>query len=1442
MARKIKESLMLKWMVFSILLATIPLAIVGFSIIQIYQENLKKSVIVIEKEKANIVVERTRSFFEKITANLRTLSVDEHFRKGSSAGRIKNLMESFLYQNDYLTELTLLDERGKETIKVSKYKVFSPLDLKNQSKTGIFRTASNGMTYYGDFKLTDDIVPTMVIAVPIEEYRGRPTGVLSAEIHIRYLWNLIPQTQIGKKGTTYVVDSKGDLIAHPDTRRVLSRINVRHLPMVHLVVSGKEGNLEFEPSEGEKHLVVYRPIKELGWGVIVEVPVEEAYAPLRQAAHTALKWIFMTLCVAIIFSFFLTRKLIHPIKRLSDQMAKVSTGDFNVHIASTSKDELGLLTQSFNQMMQDLKQSQEASKEAERKYRKIFRDSKDMVFISSAKGEFIDVNQAGVEMLGYANKEELTQIHTKDTYLNSEERDKFVNEIMKEGFVKDFEVKLKRKDGISIDVLITANIRKDGSGETVGYEGIIKNITYRKNIEKELLQKTEELQALYDLSTLINQTLDLDRLLSISLEKTLSLTGFEMGTMHLLDKDGETLILKCYQGFSPVSAEKIEVLRYGEGAAWKALQLKRSIILPIGEYPTPRILPFLREEGIQLTVSIPLLTKGKGIGSMTLLSRTIHDLAQREIHLFESIGNQIGLAIENAKLFSDVAKAKSEWETTFDAVTDLITIKDKDYRFLQMNKTAMDRYGLSPDKIIGQKCFELIHHRDAPCEGCYVSETLRKKGSVSGERESQYLNGFFQYYTFPVYDEAEEIVAVVDLAREITEQKRLEIEKEVINHINQVLASSLDVRHVLKAVHMELKRVLDSERMTVTLLDEGGEGFRYFALEKDDEAGELVKDVIYPKEGTAFQKAVNTRLPVIVQDTAKKDSWINQQLLKEGIRSSLVFPMEYKGKVIGTVNLGNKNANHFSEDHARFLKQVVTGLVISIENSLLLDEIKASEEKYRTVVEGAIDGVLVVDEDYRFKYVNERLAEILGYSREELIGMDFRNCLNEESKKVADRYIRRQRREDIPPRYEFNVLRRDGEIRNVEISSTAMKDSKGNINTIAFIKDITEKKKMEDQLFQTEKLRALGEMTSGVAHDFNNALAAILGNAQLLLFTAKDKEVKEALQTIEKVAKDSAQTVRRLQDFTRKRTHQELLKLDINSIVKDAIEITKPKWKDDVQGRGIHIEMVAQFEEVPSVTGVASELSEVLTNMIFNAVEAMPRGGKIETRTFQKKGKVYIQISDTGVGMAEGMKKRIFEPFFTTKPFSNTGLGLSMSYGIINRFGGEIEVESKLEKGTTFTILLPVGVERKEEIPFTAEIKKEGESRILVIDDEESVRTIISKMLSQINYQVNVAKNGEEGIRLFRERNFDIVLTDLGMPGMSGWEVCKTIKKISPHLPVGMITGWGMLLDQEKIDETGLDFIISKPFDFNQILRVVGETIESKGRQFFSSTMFKAQA
>lgn len=1063
----------------------------------------------------------------------------------------------------------------------------------------------------------------------------------------------------------------------------------------------------------------------------------------------------------------------------------------------------------------------------EDRYIRIFENLKDAIYIVSPDGKLLYINQAGLDLFGYESREEMMEIHEMDIFLNTDDRKRFLDEIIREGFVKDFELKLKRKDGSTVDVLITASVLKDDSGNIIGYEEIVRDVSQWKKILEELMQQKEELQILYDMSILINNSLDLDKVFQTALEKASNITGFEMGAVYILDEGRGLLEKRSSIGYPSDLAEKVKFLNYGEGVSGMAISLKKPIITTIEEYPSQRIGPLLEKEGIKTIIGFPLFSKGRAIGSITMMSILYRELSQWKINLLENIGNQIGLAIENAKLFYDVKKAKKEWETTFDAVTDLITIIDSEYRIIRANKATFKRLNLETDQIIGKKYFEVLFNRKTPCEDCFIKETLVEGKPLFSERRSSALNGVFHCYTFPVCDSDNKVLAVVVLSREITEEKKLEIEKEVINNINKTLAFSLDIREIVKTIYTEILKIFHFERLSITLFDEERKNFRVIASKKNYNTSEFVEGIFYPLHGTNFEKIIDSGLPVIIPDTSKCGSSIGERLIKEGIRSSLIFPLEIKGKVIGTLNFGSRELDHFSDRDLNLLWQIGPGIAISVQNSILIDEIKVSEQRYRSVVEGARDGICIIDEDYRFKFVNKRYIEIQGFTMKELIGKDFRDFLDEKSRElINNRYKEWQKGKRPSPIFELNIIKKDGEIINVEVSVKRISDSSGNLNFICFIRDITDRKRMEEQLIQTEKLRALGEMASGVAHDFNNALAAILGNIQLLLYTIEDEKIRDTLKIIEKVAKDGAQTVRRLQEFTRKRDNQELFKVNLNSVVKDAIEITKPKWKDDTQRKEISIDFTLDLGEIPPVLGNESELRESIINIILNSIEAMPNGGKICIRTFVQKKNVYVEISDTGVGMKEEVRKRIFEPFFTTKPFKNTGLGLSVTYGIIKRFGGDIEVSTKLGEGTTFRITLPIGLDGREEISKPNFVKRGNGGRILVIDDEEFVRNVLSKMLSQANYNVTVAKDGEEGLKIFKEKGFDMVLTDLGMPGLSGWEVCRGIREISPKIPIGMITGWGMELEESKINECGVDFVLSKPFDFNEVLNEVKDALE----------------
>jgi signal transduction histidine kinase len=367
---------------------------------------------------------------------------------------------------------------------------------------------------------------------------------------------------------------------------------------------------------------------------------------------------------------------------------------------------------------------------------------------------------------------------------------------------------------------------------------------------------------------------------------------------------------------------------------------------------------------------------------------------------------------------------------------------------------------------------------------------------------------------------------------------------------------------------------------------------------------------------------------------------------------------------------------------------------------------------------------------------------------------------------------------------------------------------------------LEELRRTQEQLVRMEKLRALGEMASGVAHDFNNVLSVILGRVQLLQRKLEDPTCRRWLAIVEQAALDGAQTVRQIQEFTRVRRDQPTQTVEVNQAIRDAVEMTRARWQDESQSRGVPIRLTLDLTVVPTVDGQPSELREVLTNLILNAVDALPRGGDIRIATRERAGRVEVIVADTGVGMSDSVRRRIFEPFFSTKGPRGTGLGLAMVYGIVSRHGGEILVDTAEGAGATFTIRLPVG--RSAPKP-AARMPVTGTEavRVLVIDDEPFVRDTLGEILRQQHHQVVVADDGASGLARFRETPFDLVMTDLAMPGMSGWQVAKAVKAVRPQVPVVLVTGFGVEVQPDEMQTHGVDRVMTKPFRFEDVQEVV---------------------
>ncbi len=359
----------------------------------------------------------------------------------------------------------------------------------------------------------------------------------------------------------------------------------------------------------------------------------------------------------------------------------------------------------------------------------------------------------------------------------------------------------------------------------------------------------------------------------------------------------------------------------------------------------------------------------------------------------------------------------------------------------------------------------------------------------------------------------------------------------------------------------------------------------------------------------------------------------------------------------------------------------------------------------------------------------------------------------------------------------------------------------------------------QDQLVRTEKLRALGEMASGVAHNFNNLLTAILGRTQLLLQTVADPTPRKWLEVIERAALDGAGNIKRIQEFTRIRRDQPFEAVDLNVIVQEALEISRPRWREEPQSKGVTIRVVSSLAPLQPVAGDPGELREALLNLILNAVDAMPDGGTLSFATEARGERVVVTVSDTGVGMSEEVQRRLFDPFFTTKGPHGTGLGLSMTYGIVSRHGGEIAMESAAGKGSTFRLSFPVRRAPAGSGPAPSSVV--APLRCLVVDDEKLVREVLGDLLAAGGHTAVLAGGGAEALARFRAEPFDLVITDLAMPGLNGWEVARAVKQHDRAVPVFLVTGWGAEYSPEELSAHGVDRVFSKPLKLDDILSAV---------------------
>lgn len=525
------------------------------------------------------------------------------------------------------------------------------------------------------------------------------------------------------------------------------------------------------------------------------------------------------------------------------------------------------------------------------------------------------------------------------------------------------------------------------------------------------------------------------------------------------------------------------------------------------------------------------------------------------------------------------------------------------------------------------------------------------------------------------------------------------------------------------------------------------------------------------------------------------------------------------------------------------LKSNLTRLQSAIRNSLekraterarqqAIEELKASEERYRNFLDNAADVIQGSTPDGRITYVNRTWRETLGYDAAEIEKLNISDIIHPDDRERFKKIRERVLTGEPSGHFEIRFVAKNGRVLTVEGNSNCVYENNQAVGTRGIYRDITERKMLEEQLRQAQKMEAVGQLAGSVAHDFNNLLTAILGYTDLSLNKVHQSEpLRENLEEIKKAGLRAVALTKQLLTFSRKRNPQTRV-FDLNQTIEDLYQMLSRLI-------GENIELKKSLNpDLGSVQADPDQITQILMNLAINARDAMPDGGQliIETKNVYLKDDfshlqpsisghfALLSVTDTGTGIDEKIKDRIFEPFFTTKEAGKgTGLGLSTVYGIVRQSGGVIEVESEPGNGTTFKIFLPQAGQPAENLVRAGDSSSSTQTKqtILVVDDEDIVRNLTSQILELQGYNILSAADGEAAIALFEEhyKEINLLLTDISMPKMSGIDLAETLKGRQPDLRVIFTTGY-----TEKSSLTAnlqnADFL-PKPYTFDDLTKKI---------------------
>ena len=783
---------------------------------------------------------------------------------------------------------------------------------------------------------------------------------------------------------------------------------------------------------------------------------------------------------------------------------------------------------------------------------------------------------------------------------------------------------------------------------------------------------------------------------------------------------------------------------------------------------------------------------------------------------------------------------KAYLEQIVENAPEAISILDLDLRIMRINGEFTRLFGFTAEEAYERVIDALIVPPDRSAETVWIGESVRNENKLSLETRRRRKDGTLVDVLLSVSPVIVDGCRVATYAsyRDITEQKRAEELNSALYAIAARAHSAEDPQQFFAAIHSIVGQLMYARNFYIALLDPELQllTFPYFVDEEDPAPASkrlgrgLTEYVIRTGEPLLAT-------PDVFEDLVRRGE---AELIGAASLDWLGVPLKGSHGCIGALVVQSYSENvRFGERDRDILQFVSQQIATAIEHKRYAEALRRSEARYRSLILSAAYGIYRCTVGGTFLDVNPALIAMLGYgSVDEVLKLDARRDVFFNSQEL-DRLTEDYRRTGTLNGVEVQWKCKDGHVIVVRLSGRPVSGVEQPAEELEIIaEDITDRRQLEEQFRQAQKMEAVGRLAGGVAHDFNNLLMVINGYTEVLLEELKSGDAMyQKVQSIQQAADRAATLTRQLLAFSRKQL-LELKVVDVNTVISDMERLLRPLI-------GENIGLITRLSPDAGRTRAdAGQLEQVIMNLVVNAKDAMPEGGKItvqssevtvrqnfrEHRFIQPGRYVVLSVSDTGHGMDKETQSRIFEPFFTTKEKGKgTGLGLSTVYGIVKQSGGYVFPQSEPGAGTTFYIYLPRVEESPEEMapPKSQENEKGGCETVLLVEDEASVRELVRETLAARGYKVLEAENGESGLRVADAHGdgIDILITDVVMPGMGGRELAKRLLQIRPNLAVLYLSGYteDTILHQGALGP-GTAFL-QKPFTLQNLARKVREVL-----------------